>query len=141
MNSNVLAPLGRALFAAIFLVSAPNHFASTTVAYAAHEGVPFAAVLVPLSGLVMLAGGLSVLLGYKARAGAVLLALFLIPATILFHDFWAVEDPLMAQMQQVMFLKNVSMFGAALFIAHAGAGPLSLDSRRGRTVVPKLQEA
>ena len=78
----------------------------------------------------MLLGGLSVALGYRARWGAWLLALFLVPATAIFHNFWAVKDPTMALMQQVMFLKNVSMLGAALLITHFGAGPLSLDARR-----------
>jgi putative oxidoreductase len=46
------------------------------------------------------------------------------------HNFWAVADPMMAQMQQTMFLKNLSMLGGALLIAHFGAGPLSVDALR-----------
>ena len=141
MNTNALVLLGRVLFAAIFLTAAPGHFSRQMVGYAAQQGLPFADVLVPLSGVVVLAGGLSVLLGYRTRVGAALLALFLIPATVLFHNFWAVADPMMAQMQQAMFLKNLSMLGGALLIAHFGPGPLSLDARRGRAASPRLQEA
>lgn len=78
----------------------------------------------------------------RVTIGAWLLVLFLAPVTFVMHDFWAVKDPMMAQMPQVMFLKNVSMLGGALFISHFGAGPLSLDARmsvhstqgRGRTI-------
>jgi len=48
------------------------------------------------------------------------------------HKFWAVTDPMMAQMQMSMFMKNVSMIGTALIISQFGAGPLSLDARRSR---------
>jgi putative oxidoreductase len=124
-----LVPLGRALFAVIFIVASIGHFSSKEIAFAAHQGVPFANLLVPLSGVLALAGGLSVLLGYKARLGAWMLIAFLVPVTLTMHAFWTVSDPMMAQMQQAMFLKNVSMMGAALLIAYFGAGPVSLDSR------------
>jgi putative oxidoreductase len=119
---------GRVLYVAIFLVAAPAHFSQQTVGYAAQQGVPIAGLLVPLSGVIALAGGFSVLLGYQARIGAGLLVLFLVPVTVMLHNFWAVTDPMMAQMQQAMFLKNLSMLGGALLIAHFGAGPLSLDA-------------
>ena len=77
------------------------------------------------------AGGLSILLGYHARIGAWLLVLFLVPVTVMMHNFWAVSDPMMHQLQQAMFFKNVALTGAALLIAHFGAGPYSLDARRG----------
>jgi putative oxidoreductase len=48
------------------------------------------------------------------------------------HRFWAIEDPLMARLEQVMFMKNLSMLGGALLIAHFGAGPFSLDARTRR---------
>ena len=124
---------GRALFAAIFLMSSLGHFSSATINYAAQQGVPLANLLVPASGLLALAGGLSILLGYHARTGAWLLVLFLVPVTLALHNFWAVKDPVMAQMQQVMFMKNVSMLGGALLISQLGAGSMSLDERRFRS--------
>lgn len=124
-----LVPLGRAAFAAIFLPGAVLHFNPAYVQYAAAAGVPLPQVLVPLSGLLSTAGGLSVLLGYRARLGAWALVLFLIPVTLTMHAFWKVTDPGMAQMQFAMFLKNVSILGGALLIAHFGAGPVSLDAR------------
>lgn len=127
MKSVVL--LGRLLYVAIFLMAAPGHFTAETIAYAASQGVPLAFIAVPASGVIALAGGLSILLGYKARYGAWLLVLFLVPVTVMMHNFWAVTDPMARTMQQVMFMKNLSMLGAALLIAHFGSGPLSVDGR------------
>ena len=126
-----LVPVARALFAAIFIFAAPAHFAPRTIAYAASQGVPLAPIAVPLAGVITLLGGLSVLLGYHAKLGGWLLVLFLVPVTLMMHRFCAVPDPATAQIQQVMFMKNVSMLGGALLVTYFGAGPLSLDARRG----------
>jgi putative oxidoreductase len=72
-------------------------------------------------------------LGYRAKIGAWLLVLFLVPVTLMMHNFWAVKDPMMARIQMAMFLKNVTMLGGALLISQFGAGPLSLDARRNST--------
>lgn len=122
--------VGRILYAAIFLTAFLTHFSSQSIAYTAQQGVPLAGVLVPLSGILAGAGALSIMLGYRARIGAWLLVLFLVPVTLTLHAFWAVPDAMMAQLQQAMFMKNLSMLGAALLIAYFGAGPLSLDARR-----------
>jgi putative oxidoreductase len=129
--SAYLVPLGRLLFTLIFLESVPMHFSAQGIGYAAHSGVPWPNLLVPLSGILALAGGLSVLLGYHARIGALLLALFLIPITLMMHAFWNIPGS-EARMQMVMFMKNVSMLGAALMIMHFGAGPISIDAARTR---------
>lgn len=121
--------LGRLFFVLIFLLAGPNHFSSQTIAYAASQGVPLASIAVPFSGALALLGGLSVLLGYRAKFGAWLIALFLIGVTPMMHKFWIVSDPLMHQMQFIMFMKNVAMLGGALLITQLGAGPWSLDSR------------
>ena len=122
--------LGRFLFVLIFVMSGPRHFMSQTIAYAASQGVPMASIAVPFSGLLALAGGLSILLGYRARIGAWLIVLFLALVTPLLHRFWGVTDPMMYQMQFINFMKNLSMLGGALVITQLGAGPWSLDARR-----------
>jgi putative oxidoreductase len=124
--------LGRLFFALIFLFAAPNHFTKQTIAFSASQGVPLASIAVPLSGVVAIAGGLSILLGYHAKIGAWLLVLFLVPVTLMLHKFWTVTDPMMAQIQMILFMKNVSMLGGALLITQFGAGPFSLDARRER---------
>ncbi len=121
---------GRLLYSAIFLMAGLGHFSQAQIAYAAQQGLPMAGLLVPLSGVIALAGGLSIVLGYHARIGGALLAVFLVPVTLMFHSFWAVKDPMMAQIQMAMFMKNVSMLGGALLVSYFGGGPLSLDGRK-----------
>jgi len=123
-----VALMARQLFSVIFIIASAGHFTDATIASAAGHGVPMAGVLVPVSGLIALAGGLSVLFGYQAKAGAWLLVLFLVPVTLVMHPFWAVGDPAMFPVQLALFSRNVLMLGAALLVARAGAGSLSLDA-------------
>jgi putative oxidoreductase len=125
-----LVPLGRFLYSAIFLMTIFGHFSAGYIGYAAQAGVPAPGLLVPLSGVIAILGGLSITLGYKAKIGAWLIVLFLVPVTLKMHAFWAVPDPMMHGIQLALFWKNVSMLGAALLITHFGAGPVSLDARR-----------
>jgi putative oxidoreductase len=117
-------------------MSGMSHFTAKVVGYAAAAGVPLPSLAVPASGVIAVAGALSILLGYHARIGAWLLVLFLVPVTLIMHNFWAVKDPMMAQLQMVMFMKNLSMLGGALLISQFGAGPWSLDARQSELPPP-----
>jgi putative oxidoreductase len=136
-NSRAQAPaavgpvvlLGRILFVLIFLMAGFNHFSGQAIGYAASQGVPLASIAVPLSGVIALIGGLSILLGYRARLGGWLIVLFLAVITPTMHKFWTVTDPMMQQIQMIMFMKNLAMMGGALLITQLGTGPWSLDSR------------
>ena len=121
--------LGRILFSAIFILSSFHHFSKEMFGYAASQGVPIPALLVPLSGVIALVGGLCILLGYKAHYGAWLLVIFLIPVTLMMHKFWGLADSAAAQMMQIMFMKNLALLGAAFLITYFGSGPLSLDRK------------
>jgi putative oxidoreductase len=129
----IVVLLGRICLSAIFILAAPRHFTREGIAHAAALGVPLAGVLVPLSGLLSLAGGASLLLGYRATWGAWLIVAFLVPVTALMHAFWRLDDPVAIHVQQAMFIKNVALLGAALLVSHFGAGPFSLDAREERT--------
>ncbi len=122
------APLaGRVLITFIFLRSAYGMmFEFTAVAgMMAKKGMPFSELL--LSGAIAfeIAGGLMVLFGWHARVGALLLAIFLVPATLIFHNFWAV-DPAQVSSQLNHFLKNLTILGVLVFIIGMGSGPMSL---------------
>ncbi len=121
--------LGRILYSAIFITAGPGHFTAGTIGYAAAKGVPLASLAVPISGAMAILGGLSILLGFKAKYGAWLIVVFLVPITLMIHNFWTVADPMARQMQYLNFIKNVSMLGAALMITHFGSGPLSVDKK------------
>ena len=90
MKITVLA--GRLLFSLIFLLSGLSLFSPATAAYTASQGVPLAKVLVPVAGVLSVMGAISIFLGYKTRIGALMLIVFLVPVTLVFHPFWRVAD-------------------------------------------------
>jgi putative oxidoreductase len=135
-----LFPLGRFLFALVFITAAPRHFTHEGIRHAVDLGVPLAEVLVPMSGLMALAGGISVALGFKTRWGAWTLVGFLVPVTLWMHAYWRLDDPEAVHVQQAMFAKNLSMLGAALLISLFGAGSISIDERRVPSPRPPVAE-
>lgn len=124
---------GRILFSFLFIMSSFGHFGEPSIGFAASKGVPAASFLVPLSGIIELAGGLSIITGYKAKYGAWLIVIFLLPVTFMLHNFWTITDPMAKQMDMVMFMKNISMLGGALMITYFGSGPLSVDNLKKQT--------
>ena len=119
--------IGRVLITFIFLRSAYGKLTGFTAVSGmmAKNGMPFSEVLLAGAIAFEIAGGLMILLGWHARIGALLLAVFLIPATLIFHNFWAV-DPAQLTNQLNHFMKNLSILGALVFIIGMGSGPLSL---------------
>lgn len=129
MGSKAILFVGRWLFSAIFIMTGVTHFQSATQAAAFQNGVP--PWLTMAAGAIGCAGGLSVAFGYRARAGAWLLVIFLVPVTLVMHRFWGLADPAVAMDQLIHFLKNVSMLGGALMVTYFGSGPHSVDIRVG----------
>jgi putative oxidoreductase len=125
-----LVVIGRVFFSLIFLMTLMGHFKQQTIDYVSTQGVPAASILVPLSGIIASVGALSIILGYKAKAGAWLLIIFLVPVTFYMHAFWKETDPMKMQMQVANFMKNLSLIGAALLISYFGSRPLSIDKER-----------
>ena len=124
----ILALIGRVLFSLLFIKTGVSHFTQRAgmVGYAKSSGLPMADIAVPFTGLMLLAGGISVLLGFHARIGAWLLVAFLIPTAFTMHKFWGLADPMAAGNQQAHFMKNIALAGAALLIAYFGSGPFSM---------------
>lgn len=125
----ILVPVGRLLFALIFILSAPHLLSGAPIVMAQHHGVPLPSLAVPVAGLVALFGGVSVALGYHGRIGALLLVLFLVPVTLYMHAFWAEPAGAAAQAAQFEFMKNLGLLGAALCLTYFGSGPISFDER------------
>ncbi len=117
MNAWILL-LGRVLYGFFFIMSGYGHLTKLGMMaqYAGSQGVPAPKLAVGVSGLMLLGGGLSILLGFEPRIGALLLVAFLVPTAVLMHRFWGVPDPMMAQNQMIHFWKNIVMAGAALMI-------------------------
>ncbi|UCC81553.1 MAG: DoxX family protein [Gemmatimonadota bacterium] len=124
--------VGRVFFGLIFVGSGLGHLVQLpgTAQYADSKKVPAAKATVVVTGIMLLAGGLSVILGLYMEVGIWLLIFFLLAAAFTMHDFWTEPDPTQKMVQQAMFMKNLSMAGAALFLYYMiktyGYGPLTL---------------
>lgn len=130
--------LARLLLSLIFIISGVNHILNWagSIEYMRAAGLWMPQVLLPGAIVLLLTGGLFVLVGFHVRLGALLLVLFLIPTTLLFHDFWNQQTPLEAQREMISFLKNVGLLGGLLMVLGFGSGTVSVDGllrrRRGR---------
>ena len=81
--------------------------------YAKMKGTPAPELAVGTSGILLLLGGLSLLLGFHPTIGVILLAIFLLPAAFMIHNFWAVQDPQAKMNDLVNFEKNIAILGFA----------------------------
>lgn len=130
-SSHTVALIGRILLSCIFLVSAYAKIAEWegSVQMLQAKGLPAAPILLFLAVAIEGLGGLAVLTGLFARAGAWALFLYLIPVTMIFHSFWDV-GPAQMNMQLVSFLKNLSVMGGLALLATYGPGRLSIGPER-----------
>ena len=132
-NTAYAAPLGRALLAAIFIISGVQKIFgyAGTAGYMDAMGVP--SILLPLVILLEVVGGIALLIGWQARISALLLAGFTLLSGIIFHlmPSFAAEG-MEAQNQMISFLKNVSITGGLLMVTAFGPGPMSVGAERTR---------
>jgi putative oxidoreductase len=124
-NSSAVALTGRVLLSAIFLLSGASKLAApgATIAYIGSAGLPLPALAFVAAAAVELGGGLALVLGYRTRIAAALLALFSLMAALTFHS--ALSD----QNQFIHFFKNIAMAGGLLQVVAFGPGRFSLDGR------------
>ena len=132
MNPNVqnsAALVGRILLAVIFILSGFDKITGYdgTAGYMATK-LPMVSILLPLTILVELGGGILLAIGYKARWAALALAGFTILAALVFHNFWAVEAA-QKMGEQINFMKNIAITGGMLMVFACGPGPYSVDKR------------
>ena len=128
---NAVLVIGRILFAFIFITSGIAHFAKLEMmtGYAKYKKLPAAKLGVIASGLFFLLGGVYVALGFWVDLGALLLAITLIVAAVIFHNFWAEADATAKQNEMIAFNKNLSIAGGALIIfALIYSGTVSADA-------------
>ncbi|MGH7778497.1 MAG: DoxX family protein [Candidatus Binataceae bacterium] len=125
------ALVGRILIAAIFILSGATKLghAAGMAGYMAAHHIPgsMAEFLVYVAGIIELAGGLMLVFGFRARIAAIVLFLYLIPVTILFHIMPG------GMMNQVNTMKNLAIMGGLLMVASMGPGAFSMDVMRGRS--------
>ncbi len=128
-----VAPLvGRTLLALVYLLSGVGKIFNWegTRQFMEFAGMPLIPLFLIGAIVLEVGGSLSVILGLRARFGALMLAVFTIPTTLIFHNFWA--EGVDTQIQIAMFMKNLSMMGGCVLIMAYGPGAISLDARAGR---------
>ena len=130
MSSTYIFLAGRILYALPLILMGSNHFMNLAgmAAYAESRGLPSPQVAVIISGLVLVLGAVSILVGFRGRIGAWFVAFFLIATAFMMHRFWAESDPMDSQMEMGNFLRNIIMAGAAFMMTKTGTGPFSVDN-------------
>lgn len=128
--SNPLALVARILLATMFVMAGFSKIGGFegTVGYIASKGLPLASIVAVLTILLEIAGGLAIIVGYKARIAAFLLGGFTLMAAFIFHNFWAVPAE-QAFVQNMLFMKNISIAGGLFLLAALGSGSFSMDGK------------
>lgn len=128
-TSSFVMLIGRFLMGSLFLFTAYGkvmHY-DATATYMSSIGLPVVPLLLGLAIVVEFIGGLSLIFGYKIRVLSIILVLFLIPVTLVMHDFWMDTDPVQKQENMYHFFKNLAIMGGLLYMTATGAGYLGCD--------------
>jgi putative oxidoreductase len=123
--------VARVLLALLFLVAGIGKiggFAGTT-AYIAAKGLPLPEIGAAIAIVLEVGGALALIAGYQTRVVALVMAVFCVFTAVVFHNFWAMAAD-MVRVNQVMFLKNLSIAGGMLMLSAFGAGSMSMDAKR-----------
>jgi len=123
--------VGRVLLVLMFLVGGYGKITGFdgTIGYMQAYNMPMTQVLAVIAIIIELGGGIMIAVGYKARWAAAALFIFVLVASFVFHAFWAVPAD-QAQLQNILFMKNLAIMGGMLYIIVYGSGPLSVDKNR-----------
>lgn len=110
--------IGRIIVGLYWIYSGYSHFAGAKnmIPYAKMKGVPLAELAVPVTGVLLLIGGLSIITGVLPAVAVLALAAFLIPVTFMMHNFWAAQDPGMKMNDTIAFTKNMALLGYTLVL-------------------------
>lgn len=127
---DALALIGRILIAVLFIPAGFGKLTgfAGTVGYIGSAGLPLPQLGAALAIVVELGLGLALLVGFKTRLAAAVLAVFTLAASFFFHNYWALPAD-KAMVQQLMFMKNVAITGGLLAFVAFGAGRFSVDRR------------
>jgi len=123
--------IGRLLIVYIFITSgiAKVFDWSGNVQYMSTRHLPMIPVLLGIAAIIEIGGSICLITGWQARLAAMVMFLYMIPLTILFHNYWAASG-MLAGMQETHFRKNLAIMGGLLMFAYAGPGKWALGERR-----------
>jgi putative oxidoreductase len=116
MANDYILLFSRIILGLYFLFNSFNHFRNlnSLTSWVQSKNVPAPKLMVALTGILLLIGGLSILLGAYIEIGILALTLFFLPVTFVMHDFWRETDPQMKMMQMINFMKNLALWAAIL---------------------------
>jgi uncharacterized membrane protein YphA (DoxX/SURF4 family) len=116
MANDYILLLSRIILGLYFLFNSFNHFRNLNflAGWVQSKNVPVPKLMVALTGILLLIGGLSILLGAYIEIGILALTLFFLPVTFVMHDFWRETDPQMKMMHMINFMKNLALWAAIL---------------------------
>jgi uncharacterized membrane protein YphA (DoxX/SURF4 family) len=121
---------GRVLFGGFFVISGVRHFQLLPImaGFVGSKGFPAPKAAVIVSGLLIMFGGLSMVLGFRPLWGVIAISLFLVPVTLVMHNYWTDTDPMGRINNQVNFMKNVALLGATwMMLAIPQPWTMSID--------------
>ncbi|HEU5409736.1 MAG TPA: DoxX family protein [Candidatus Acidoferrales bacterium] len=126
----VIPLIGRILISVIFLFSGYGKLTSFSgsAAFLASKHFPIPSAMLVGAIIVEIIGGLCLVFGFHARIAAFIMFLYLIPATLVFHNFWALQGAARSD-NEIHFLKNIAIMGGLLMVSAYGPGKPSLDER------------
>ena len=127
-----LSLAARVLMALLFLIAGFGKIGGFegTVGYIASKGLPLPQLGAAIAVVVEFVGAIALIVGFQTRLVAFIMALFTIAAGVFFHNYWAMPAE-QVYVNQIMFMKNLSIAGGLLMMSAFGAGALSLDAKRG----------
>lgn len=127
--NSLLMLFGRIGISLIFLLAGANKLMNFD-AYQkllTEKGFQYIPFVIFAAAVVEIIGAISLILGWKTRWGAILLLLFIVPTTLIFHNFWDFVEPAVRELQMIMFFKNLAIIGGLLYILSFSAGGISID--------------
>ena len=122
MNTLIIA--GRILYGGVMVFAGVNNYLNLKVMadLTKSKGMPFPTLCVVIASAICILGGLSILANYQIKIGVLLVWVFLVPSTVIIHNFWTVEDPMVKGNEMGHFLKNLlALAGALILLALPGA--------------------
>jgi putative oxidoreductase len=128
---NPLTFAARILMSILFLVAGIGKISgfAGTVGYIASKGLPMPELGAVIAIVVEVAGALALIAGYQTRFAALVMAVFTVVAGVFFHNYWAMPAA-QVMVNQIMFMKNLSIAGGLLMMSAFGAGAWSVDAKR-----------
>jgi putative oxidoreductase len=142
-NSKIAFLVGRMVVGFFYLYAGINNFVhfEEAIGYAAFKGVPVPVLAVAAANILLVIAGLSILSGYRPAVGVTAVVLFMVPVSLLMHNFWAITDPQMAIAEMRSFLSNMGLAGSTLlFLAIPRPWPWSLTQLPGRTKIAQIYQ-